>query len=159
MLKRILTLALSLLLCAVPLAARAEAAPEGVPSSSLFVSDSFAVESGDTDDPYNYITIKRFQISSPSTELLSFTVELSTSETMAKLGFKSLTVQHWNGTSWEDCWSTGAHYAYSDTEFSYSNTYSAYSGESYRIYAVLYAEKTSTQYDRKPTTSSYILCR
>lgn len=159
MLKRILTLALSLILCAVPLAARAEAAPEGVPSSSLFISDSFTVESGDTDDPYNYITIEKFQVLSPSTELLSFTVRLSTSETMAKLGFKSLIVQHWNGTSWEDCWTTGEHFAYSDTEFYYSNTYSGFSGERYRIYAVLYAEKTSTQYDRKPTTSSYIYCQ
>ena len=163
MIKKILCITFALILCAVSLGANAESdVPAiGVASETPFESDGYStiviIAPGDR---ANYMTIDKFQISSPSNGKLKIEIELSTTETMQALGATMIKIQHWNGSSWESIWSTSDHYSYNTTSFTYSHTFSgATSGDYYRLRAELSAVKSWYQMDIRTLNSTYIPCK
>jgi hypothetical protein len=165
MIKRLFsTLMAALLICVSPLV-RAEVvtenAPEGIPSQDPFYTDEYTVESSSNSGGRpNYITVETFSIQSNSVGKVTVTLAISTNAMMQKLGFTTLKVQHWNGSTWEDAWTKTDQYLYDTNYFPYVKTISNMaSNDYYRLSVDLYAKKGFFLVQTETIVSSYIRCQ
>lgn len=133
--------------------------PEGVPSCDPYYTNSFTVVCS-ADDRGNYISDYTFTVSSNSAGHVSIGVSITTNQTMQKLGFTSLTLQHWNGSSWDDAWTKTNQFDTSTDYYAYVKTISnLYSDDYYRVCVVLYAKKGFLQTQTLSLVSDYIRCK
>lgn len=127
---------------------------------SFYTNEYTIVSSEMIGDRANYITVDTFYITSNSVGKVSFSISFSTNATMKKLGFTTLRVQHWNGSSWEDVWTKTDQYLYDTDYFPYIKTLSNMaSNDYYRVSVDLYAKKGFLQVQTLTVVSSYILCQ
>ena len=135
-------------------------APDGIPSVAPFFTDAYTVLSSESNDRADYITVQTCSIASNSVGKVSVTVMFDTNAVMQKLGFTTLRIQHWNGSSWEDVWTKTDQYAYDTDSFAYMKTLSNMSSNDYyRLSVDLYAKKGFLQVQTKTLVTSYIRCR
>ena len=164
MIKRVFSLVIVIVMVLLPLSVIhaeeiTEGLPGGMPSSSPYATDEFIVVNT-TNDKANYISTHALTISSSSAGHISVAVSVDTTQTMKKLGFTTLTVQHWNGSVWEDVWTKSDQYATDTDTFSYSKTITNMaSNDYYRVTVDLYAKKGFLQVQTMTLISNYILCR
>ena len=139
----------------------AESLPEGMQASNPFYTDEYIiVYTSETGDRANYISDETVSIASNSVGKVSVALSLSTNQTMQKLGFTTLKVQHWNGSSWEDVWTKDDQYSYNTDLFSYVKTLSnMVSNDYYRISVDFYAKKGFLQVQTETVISYYIRCK
>lgn len=166
MIKRLFStlLAALMVVCLSPVVragAVTENIPEGIPSQYLFYTDEYTVVSSNNfADRADYITVGTFSIQSNTAGKLTATLNFSTNATMQKLGFTTLRVQHWNGSSWEDAWTKTDQYLYNTDYFPYVKTISNMaSNDYYRLSVDLYAKKGFLQVQTVTLVSSYIRCQ
>lgn len=137
-----------------------ENVPDGIPSVNPFYSDEYIVLLGESNDRADYITVQNCSIASNSVGKVSVAVSFSTNATMQKLGFTTLRIQHWNGSSWEDVWTKTDQYAYDTDYFAYVKTLSNMSSNDYyRLSVDLYAKKGFLQVQTETIVTTYIRCR
>lgn len=131
--------------------------PEGTPSTCLFYTDEFSVE-GTSEASYFSITSLTFE--SNTTGYVSINLDVEASSVMKKLGFTTIHVQHWNGSSWADVWTKTDQYSTNTDYFIYIKSLgNMNSGDYYRAVVDLYAKKGFLQVQTMTITSNYILCR
>lgn len=135
-------------------------APDGIPSADPYFTDAYTVLFSESNDRADYITIQNCTLTSNSVGKVSIAVSFSTNAIMQKLGFTTLRIQHWNGSSWEDVWTKTDQYDYSTDYFAYVKTLSNMSSNDYyRLSVDLYAKKGFLQVQTKTLVTSYIRCR
>lgn len=135
--------------------------PDGVPSFYPYYTTEYTIVSSScTDGRANYISIDTFTIVSTSTGKVSVSLSIETNAIMKKLGFTTLRVQHWNGSSWEDVWTKTDQYLYDTDFFPYVKTLSNMaSNDYYRVSVDFYAKKGFLQVQTLTVVSNYILCQ
>ncbi len=139
----------------------AESQLDETPFGEPFYTNKYTIISSEiSGDRANYITVDTFYITSNSVGKVSFAISFSTNATMKKLGFTTLRVQHWNGSSWEDVWTKTDQYLYDTDYFPYVKTLSNMaSNDYYRVSVDLYAKKGFLQVQTLTVVSNYILCQ
>lgn len=131
---------------------------DGIESSNPYCSDTFYC---------NNIGIKAssftlspsLSISSPTANKITVVAQAHTSIIVDKLGFSSLHIQRWNGSSWVNVVSWYNQYKYNTSTFSkIGSTSTATSGAYYRAVCTFYAEKDG-ETESVTVTTSYIKCK
>lgn len=134
--------------------------PDGIPSLDPFYTNDYTVLPNEIGDRADYITVQTCSIGSNSVGKVTVTVSFSTNATMQKLGFTTLRVQHWNGSSWEDVWTKTDQYVYNTDYFAYVKTLSNMaSNDYYRLSVDLYAKKGFLLVQTKTLVTDYIRCK
>lgn len=140
----------------------------------LFVSSVYA-EGNDIDNPYysssytienigrivyDFITIEKFEVSSPSTGTIKVVVKFATDDIMEKLGIISLKLQQWNGSTWTSVDEITNEYEYLTDYFSFTHNFSGLtSGYHYKVKVSLIAKRTLGEAQNLTLTSNGTLCR
>lgn len=164
MTKKYLSAFLALIMLVLPLrfvqaSGTSDMDPEGVPSLDPYYTNEFTVIYP-INSRGNYISDYTLTIVSNSVGHVSIGVSVTTSQTMQKLGFTTLTVQHWNGSSWEDVWTKTNQFDANTDYYAYVKTLSnMYSDDYYRVSVNLYAKKGFLQTQTLSLVSNYIRCR
>lgn len=135
--------------------------PTSILSANPHYTDKYTILPSESNgNRLNYITVDTFSIASNSAGKVSFSITVSTNAIMKKLGFTTLRVQHWNGSSWEDVWTKTDQYLYDTDYFPYVKTLSNMaSNDYYRISVDLYAKKGFLLVQTLTVVSDYILCQ
>lgn len=130
----------------------------GIASMTSYYSDRFYV-SESSSRAVTFTLTPSLTISSPSANKVSVTAQAHTSIVVDKLGFSSLHVQRWNGSSWVNVVSWYNQYKTNTSFFLKSgSTSSATSGAYYRAVCTFYAEKDGES-ESVTVTTSYIKCK
>lgn len=164
MIKKYLSAFLALIMLVLPLQlvqadGTNEANTEGVPSRDPYSTNEFTVVYP-INSRGNYISDYTLTIVSNSVGHVSVGVSVTTSQTMQKLGFTTLTVQHWNGSSWEDVWTKTDQFDTNTDYYAYVKTLSNMASDDYyRVSVDLYAKKGFLQTQTLSLVSNYIRCR
>mgnify|MGYP006988850537 CR=1 FL=1 len=164
MFKKISAFILALIVClssASVLAEReqADTPPTGIASATPYTSDLFYEDGEPSDSLVHYMTVDYFYVQSTAVGKVKVYVKLTTEDTMEKLGFSKLIIQHWNGSSWDDVVQITDQYSLNTTQFTYSYTASNLnSGDYYRATAYFVARKTWLLIEKKTVSTSYITC-
>lgn len=164
MTKRFLSIFFAFLFLLIPMSiARADGTvyslPEGTPSSNPYYTDEFTVIYPDNERG-NYISDYTLTITSNSVGHVSIAASVTTTATMQKLGFTTIRVQHWNGSSWEDVWTKTDQFSTNTNYFAYVKTLgNMTSDDYYRVSVDFYAKKGFLQTQTLTIVSNYIRCR
>ena len=132
--------------------------PSGIASINSYYSDRFYVSESSA-KATSFTLTPSVTISSPSANKISVTAQAHTNVIVDKLGFSSLHIQRWNGSSWVNVVSWYNQYKTNTSFFLKSgSTSTATSGAYYRAVCTFYAEK-SGETESVTVTTSYITCK
>ena len=155
--KKLFSTLVVFLLCAMTLSI---AFADGSSTADPYYTDEFTVEyNADPVGNYNFLNTPTFKVSSVDTGKIKVSLYASTNETMQKLGFTSLKVQRWNGTSWVTDEEVTNQYSYNTNAFNYTNIFTGlYSGYQYRVRVTLRARRVPGEVQDLTITSDSIIC-
>jgi hypothetical protein len=129
-------------------------------TSAVYFTDQYTVEV-ESGTRINYDFIKPVDLSVESKAIGKIEVELTvcTYETMQKLGFTSLKVQRWNGSSWITDREETNQYDYSSDSFEYTQPFTGLSGGyTYRVKVTILARRVPGEVQNMTITSDSIIC-
>lgn len=133
--------------------------PEGIPSIDPYFTDQFTYDEG-SPRATGLILNTYLSIKSNATGSLTVVAEMDAVETLPKIGFTYLIIQHWDGTEWVDLSEiTDCYYEDTDTFIFEFTRVGFTSGDFYRIKCNFYAKKNWLTVEKEAITSSYITCR
>lgn len=135
-----------------------EAEPIGIASQNPYYSD-FYIISNVNSKASSFTLTPSLSISSPSANKISVTAQAHTSVVVDILGYSSLYIQRWNGSSWVNVASSVNQYKTNTSSFlKIVSASGATSGAYYRAVCTFYAEKNS-ETESVTVTTSYITCK
>lgn len=132
--------------------------PTGIASNNKYYSDLFYIINSDTSRA-SFTLTPSLTISSPSANKIRVIARAYTNVTVDKLGFSSLYIQKWNGSSWVNVASWYNQYKTNASSFIFTGSITgASTGSYYRAVCSFYAEK-SGEIVTATATTSYIQCK
>lgn len=162
--RRIMTAALAIVMLAMcfqnVLATDTGMLPTGIASSNPYSTDGFTYElitraTGLIDTENSTLSL-----SSPTAETLRVYICIKGTDTMTQIGFSSLKVQKWTGSTWSDDLDLGSKYSNNTNSCVYNKTlYDAVSDSYYRLECKAYAKNSSGQTQTVTFTTEYITCK
>ncbi len=153
--KKTLLILLASLLCLVSIGT---AFAEGETAANMYYTDKYIVEDN-ADTNYEFMLPASLVVTSKSTGKISVALTVDTYETMQKLGFTSLKVQYWSGTSWVTDEEVTNQFSYSTDTFGYNHTFTGmHSGYQYRVKVSLRARRAQGEVQDLTITSDSIIC-
>ncbi len=133
--------------------------PLGVASVDPYTSDQFFISKDILVRASSFSLSPSLSISSPSTGTIKVVARAHTSIVVDKIGFSSLHIQRWNGSTWVTVASWYNQYKTNSISFAFTgNASGANSGSFYRAICTFYAEN-SGETDSVTVTTSYITCK
>ena len=148
------------IVCLISLLYIGTVSAEGECSYIVYFTNKYTVDD-EAGTRVNYDFIKPADLTVESTTSGKIEVELRvrTYETMQKLGFTSLKVQRWTGSSWVTDEEVTNQFDMSTDTFTYSNTFTGlYSGYQYRVRVTLRARRVPGEVQDVTITSDSIIC-
>ena len=111
------------------------------------------------DAVYDLIKSTDLEVESNASGQISVSLLVKTYDTVEKLGFSSLKVQRWNGSTWVTDAEVTNQYSYTTKTFSYTDTFTGlYSGALYRVKVTISARRTLGEAQSMTVTSNVINC-
>lgn len=131
----------------------------GIASLDPYTSDRFFISENALMRASSFSLSPSLSISSPSTGAIKVVARAHTSIVVDKIGFSSLHIQRWNGSSWVTAASWYSQYKTNSISFAFTgNASGATSGSFYRAVCTFYAEKDG-ETESVTVTTSYIKCK
>lgn len=153
--KRTLIFLLIFVLCFVSMGT---ASADGETVSGLYYTNRYTVDDV-TDSGYDFMLPADYEVESKASGKISVSLSVATYETMQKLGFTSLKVQYWSGTSWVTDEEVTDQFSYSTNRFGYNRTFTGLnSGYQYRVKVTLRARRVPGEVQDLTITSNSIIC-
>lgn len=155
--KKVLSIIAAMLMCIV-FAGAANA--DAYHINNPYFTDVYTVEESDDNRiVYEFITKKTLSVSSDSSGEIYVALTVKTNETMQKLGFTSLKLQKWSGSSWATEREVTNEFDYTTNSFGYSETFTGLSGGyTYRVKVTIRAKRAQGEVQDMTITSDSIIC-
>ena len=156
--RKVLALISAMIICLVGISnVYADGLPIGIPSSATNGTNEFTItENSMSCADADYITDEDLTITVYSGGSIKVSVYAETAQTMQKLGFTSLVLEHWNGSEWENASEVTNQFSLNTTDFFYNRYFTGLqSGHHYRVTVKLYAKKGFLQVQKMTITSNY----